>query len=715
MVSLSIGMATYDDYHGCYFTLKALRLYHQFDGELIVVDNNPSSRHGSMLKDLCMKLDVKYVPFSDVEGTTQSRNKVFEVATSNFVMCIDSHVLLIPNAVKLTKEYLTLFSKSNDLYAGPMLLDGGWHYTQFDLRWRGQMWGVWGTAWITSEGNLFTVQEAPGGAAGFYELDSKMSPANFPELKFQIPFAGHQTYLLERGIKPAAARETNLFYGIAYESEGQVLTTQSKDYRELEVYSNIKQRFKRIECKYGFESLDDLTTGQLPFEIPAQGLGLFLCRKEAWLGFNSKFRAFGGEEGYIHEKFRKHGHKTYLLPWLGWEHRFGRPDGIPYKISMEDKVRNYVLGFTELGLDLAPIKEHFMSEGMSEAFWNKLLGNVDSLVVNYNVPTVSPSGRPLLQPQPNHVYDSNGVYEFLKGTPRDLDQHLDTIRKYASDCHHVTEMTKRRESSAALVFSGASKVISYQEENDGILDYIDRYKPNGCEWVLQVGSLDVTPLAINATDLLFIDTRHNGKRLREELKHVDKVKRYLILHDVASHGVVGDDGAEGLFGPLRELVESGEWFVDYFTPNQYGLIVLARTGVKAAPSLSIIPWPLGYGPGTEMFNMLKDIGVTDKPGCTCKATAEQMDRWGVAGCREPENFKWILEQVNANAANWKWSEYLAIAAKNVLNPSSWKLAWTIDPLNIHRSLIETAINLAEQKMSCNSDCESGPCKKGCRK
>lgn len=713
MVSLSIGMATYDDYHGCYFTLKALRLYHNFDGELIVVDNNPSSRHGSMLKDLCLKLDVKYVPFTEVEGTTQSRNKVFEVASSEYVMCIDSHVLLAPNAVRLTKEYLSIFPKSNHLYAGPMLLDGGWHYTQFDLRWRGQMWGIWGTAWRTPEGVLFSVQEAEGGAAGFYSLNPEMTPIISSELKFQIPFAGHQAYLIERGIVPAAARETNLYYGIAYEDEGKTSTAFSKNFNELEKYSNIKHRFKRIECKYGFETLDDGINVN-PFEIPAQGLGLFMCRKEAWLGFNNKFRAFGGEEGYIHEKFRQHGRKTMLLPWLAWEHRFGRPDGIPYKISMEDKVRNYVLGFTELGLDLSPIKEHFISEGMSEQFWNKLLLNVDNLTVNYNVPTVSPSGRPLLQPQPNHVYNSEGVYQFLKSTPRDLDQHLDVIKEYASKCEHVTEMTKRRESSAALVFSGASTVISYQEENDGILDYIQRYKPKGCTWVLQVSSLNATPLAINTTDLLFIDTRHNGNRLREELKFINQVNKFLVLHDVASHGMVGDDGGEGLFGPLKELVANGEWFVDYFTPNQYGLIVLCRKGVKESPPQAIVPWPIGYGPGTEMFNMLKDIGVTDKPGCTCKATAEQMDRWGVEGCKKPENFNWILEQVNANAANWKWSEYLAIAAKNVLNPSSWKLAWTLDPLNIHKSLIETAINLAEEKMTCDSSCETGPCKKGCR-
>jgi hypothetical protein len=49
--------------------------------------------------------------------------------------------------------------------------------------------------------------------------------------------------------------------------------------------------------------------------IPAQGMGVFACRKNNWLGFNPKFRGFGGEEGYIHEKYRKNGKQVICLPF----------------------------------------------------------------------------------------------------------------------------------------------------------------------------------------------------------------------------------------------------------------------------------------------------------------------------------------------------------------------------------------------------------------
>ena len=96
-----------------------------------------------------------------------------------------------------------------------------------------------------------------------------------------------------------------------------------------------------------------------PFEIPGMGLGLFTCRRDAWLGFNPEFRGFGGEEMYIHTKYRQLGRKVILLPWLRWAHQFGRPGGVPYPLSVEDKFRNYLIGLGELGLPLRPAVEHF--------------------------------------------------------------------------------------------------------------------------------------------------------------------------------------------------------------------------------------------------------------------------------------------------------------------------------------------------------------------
>ena len=54
---LTVGMATYDDYDGVYFSLQALRMYHRLghEIEIIVVDNNPDSSSGRATKDLVEK------------------------------------------------------------------------------------------------------------------------------------------------------------------------------------------------------------------------------------------------------------------------------------------------------------------------------------------------------------------------------------------------------------------------------------------------------------------------------------------------------------------------------------------------------------------------------------------------------------------------------------------------------------------------------------
>jgi hypothetical protein len=96
-----------------------------------------------------------------------------------------------------------------------------------------------------------------------------------------------------------------------------------------------------------------------PTEIPFQGMGLFACRRDAWVGFNPAFRGFGGEEWYTHEKFRRAGGKIVCLPALLWIHRYNRPMGTPYRHNWEDRIRNYTVAFRELELPSTDMEAHF--------------------------------------------------------------------------------------------------------------------------------------------------------------------------------------------------------------------------------------------------------------------------------------------------------------------------------------------------------------------
>jgi glycosyltransferase involved in cell wall biosynthesis len=257
MIELTIGMATYQDFDGVYFSVQDLRLHHDLENvEILVVDNFGCDTTAAFVASTGLK-QVRYLRYTEKGGTAAPRQKAFEEARGQAVLCMDSHVLFAPGVIARLRQFYRDHPDTADLYQGPLLYDDLQGLsTHFNPVWMDGMYGQWGSD--------------PRGA-------------------------------------------------------------QAE-----------------------------------PFVIPMQGLGIFTCRKEAWLGFNPKLRGFGGEEFYIHEKFRQAGRQCWCLPWLRWLHRFGRPGGVPYPNRLEDRLWNYLVGWDELGLPLDSIYEHFL-ESMTGA------------------------------------------------------------------------------------------------------------------------------------------------------------------------------------------------------------------------------------------------------------------------------------------------------------------------------------------------------------
>lgn len=467
----------------------------------------------------------------------------------------------------------------------------------------------------------------------------------------------------------------------------------------------------------------DINDGK-PFEIGAMGLGLFTCRNEAWLGFNEHFRAFGGEEWYIHEKFRKYGRKCWCLPWLQWNHRFGRPDGIAYTITREHKVRNYIIGHQELGIPLDRLKEHFVDSGkVSKEIWDKLLEDPIANVPPRSIPKATRSqnapqrvnmmvdgaGEPdRTRPQPPPNSDLDAIFRWCKGVPRDLNEHLDTLRFWASKCDHVTEFTERRESTIGLLAGRPKKLVSFNKENDILIAFPDGevhralmqendYKESKgrpiTEFALAMGVDSLEVKDIEETDLLFIDTQHRATRLMAELtRHGHKIRRLLVVHDTQTYGEKGDDGSPGLNHALRQWIKDNpEWFPVYYTPQQYGLTVLSKNE-EDRPEKPVHAWPPGFGPGTELKLILSSVGINPGPSCDCNARALQMDYWGVDGCKE--NFNQIVQWMKDGQTKWKWSDKWGAAAKMVAKDPM--LAFKLNPKDPFPGLIKEAIKRAEK-------------------
>ena len=124
MNDLTIGIPVYDDFDGIFFTVQSLRLYHDLDGvEILVVDNSPDSAHGKATAKFCATTGVCYHPYDEKRGSAPAKQEIFAQAAGEWVLCLDSHVLLAPGSLDAFRAYVRAHSESTDLVHGVLLHD----------------------------------------------------------------------------------------------------------------------------------------------------------------------------------------------------------------------------------------------------------------------------------------------------------------------------------------------------------------------------------------------------------------------------------------------------------------------------------------------------------------------------------------------------------------------------------------------------------------
>jgi len=144
---LCIGMATYDDYDGVYFSVQAIRLYHPEildDIEFVVLDNNPSGVCAEALKSLGNSMpNYRYIQGDNFQGTW-SRFSLINQTNAPYIMCIDSHVMILPGAIKRLLDYLDSNPDTPDFLQGPLVNDNlSSISSHFKPGWGAGMYGKW--------------------------------------------------------------------------------------------------------------------------------------------------------------------------------------------------------------------------------------------------------------------------------------------------------------------------------------------------------------------------------------------------------------------------------------------------------------------------------------------------------------------------------------------------------------------------------------------
>jgi hypothetical protein len=197
----------------------------------------------------------------------------------------------------------------------------------------------------------------------------------------------------------------------------------------------------------------------------------------------------------------------------------------------------------------------------------------------------------------------------LKNEKSDINEHLETLKKLASECDTVIEFGVRwMVSIIALAVSGCKNLHAYDTTDPAGFDpYRFQQLKNYCErnninfYLNEVNVLNIK--TIPQCDMLFLDTYHSYLQLKCELfLFSDKVKKYIVMHDTFSFSASDEcyitreswfdmckDNPEilkivdikseksGLTSAIEEFLElNPEWEVFEKYTNNNGLTILKR-------------------------------------------------------------------------------------------------------------------------------------------
>lgn len=667
---ITIGMATCNDFEGVWCTLQSIFLHNEWespdDVQIIIIDTSPiGSEHRNLVQGLvaksghsdvgCRTNNIKYIDRSDLVGTTASREAIFEAADAPYVCVMDCHVMLRSNALL---KLLTWFeaNPTDDLIHGPLVYDNLHTLSsQFDDQFRGGMWGTWGTTWEFEGTHFVCMEEAPSDTPNERSGDGLVKFYNtitlaqvYPSLPENIPWGGHEQVLLNLGCVE-----------LARDDEGA------------------------------------------PFEIPGCGMGLFASKRSSWLHFAANCSGFGGEEMNIHYRYRLEDRKTICLPFLKWNHRFGRVGGAPYPTPLYGKIRNYLLWAAELGNPLCAngktlvqrIRQHFPN------LPDDLLTDPLNFPINLT-PVRATSSLPI-----------QALYAEAAANSPDLNGFAEYISNLVFTVQSVRAFVKRAVWEPVLLSGYPNYLEVFQaDKTDLIQTCHNAVKQKSIKDHRQIKDYNthvdgihpeqVDPIEV---DLLVLDLENNGPFYYNFLTRHGVHAAIIMLRGTQTFGLEGEGGGEGVFSGIKQfLKENPSYFVTEHMTHNYGMTTL--TNIPSLPEKPA-PWPIGFGPGTELKKIFVGVGINSSSTCACTTYMNQMDAWGdECEIRVDEIASHLKEQAEA----WGWNSVITKDSPEALSISDkvsigWKsitsgLAFKLNWLNPYPGLVREAIKRSRRSV-----------------
>lgn len=198
-------------------------------------------------------------------------------------------------------------------------------------------------------------------------------------------------------------------------------------------------------------------------------------------------------------------------------------------------------------------------------------------------------------------------------TASDINEHLPYLKSLASECESVTEFGVREgNSTRAFLASSIKKLTCYDLYQSGTVSRLFS-EPSDRDLKYLLG--DTREIDIEETDLLFIDTLHTFEQLSIELaKHSNKVRKYIVLHDVYTYGCIGESEGDhkGLLYAVSDFLKNNsEWSIKKFTTENNGLMVLERVSTNFSKKKILIALPTNKYVETETMKSVYDQEIPE--------------------------------------------------------------------------------------------------------
>lgn len=157
----------------------------------------------------------------------------------------------------------------------------------------------------------------------------------------------------------------------------------------------------------------------------------------------------------------------------------------------------------------------------------------------------------------------------------DIVEHMDTLRRYASEVISVCEIGVRTGNSTTALLAGLSA-------NGGMMDSYDIeeqifFPPvvPSVRWQFHLADSQHERFTVPSCDLLFIDGCHKYGAVKTDLRQAAHVSRYVILHDTDQ--ARDEKYNDGVCRAMDEFLSAHpEWRIKERFHNCNGLTVLER-------------------------------------------------------------------------------------------------------------------------------------------